>query len=108
MAKRFAVRNVDAQRVAALECWAARNRRSAQAEHREILREGTRMDWYVRAVPDDLARSRLVAAGHAIDLDDPIEGDVALRCDGLGGGTAVTLMTCKDSRKLFCLSWMSV
>lgn len=45
---------------------------------RHQLNKGTRKDRYVPALPDDLARSMLAAVGHAVDLDDPIEGDVSI------------------------------
>ncbi len=39
----------------------------------------------VRGLPEDLARSMLAQAGHGATLDEDIDGDVALGCNGMAG-----------------------
>lgn len=58
----------------------------AEAEHEDpaigafldLLEADIRTGQHVHALPDDLAHAMLAATGRAVDLDDPIEGDVAL------------------------------
>jgi len=58
----------------------------AEAEHEDpvieaflrLLEADIRDGRNVRALPEDLAQAMLANAGHANDLDEPIEGEVAL------------------------------
>lgn len=58
----------------------------ADAEHEDpvigaflvLLEADIRAGRHVQALPDDLARAMLANAGHAMDLDEDIEGEVAL------------------------------
>ncbi|KLD75513.1 AbrB/MazE/SpoVT family DNA-binding domain-containing protein [Xanthomonas hyacinthi] len=58
----------------------------ADAEHEDpaigaflaLLESDIRAGRHVQALPEDLARTMLANAGHAVDLDDDIEGEVAL------------------------------
>lgn len=58
----------------------------ADAEHEDpaigaflaLLEADIRAGRHVQALPDDLARAMLANAGHAVDLDEGIEGEVAL------------------------------
>lgn len=43
-----------------------------------LLEADIRVGRHVQSLPDDLARDMLVQAGHAVDLDETIEGEVAL------------------------------
>ncbi|CCG36493.1 type II toxin-antitoxin system PrlF family antitoxin [[Pseudomonas] boreopolis] len=58
----------------------------ADAEHEDpaigaflaLLEADIRAGRHVQALPEDLARAMLANAGHAVDLDEDIEGEVAL------------------------------
>jgi len=58
----------------------------ADVEHRDpaigaflhLLKEDIRQGKHVGSLPDDLARSMLANLGHPVDLDEDIEGEVAL------------------------------
>ena len=58
----------------------------ADAEHEdpaigaflELLEADIRAGLHVQALPEDLARAMLANAGRAVNLDEDIEGDVAL------------------------------
>jgi antitoxin PrlF len=58
----------------------------ADAEHEDtaigaflgLLEADIRAGRHVQSLPEDLARAMLANAGHAVNLDEDIEGDVAL------------------------------
>lgn len=58
----------------------------ADAEHEDpaigaflgLLEADIRAGRHVRSLPDDLARAMLANAGHAVNLDEDIDGEVAL------------------------------
>ena len=58
----------------------------ADAEHEDpaigaflnLLEADIRAGRHVRPLPDDLARALVANAGHAVDLDEDIDGEVAL------------------------------
>lgn len=58
----------------------------AESEHEDpaidaflgLLEADIRAGRHVQSVPEDLARAMLANAGHAVDLDEEIEGNVAL------------------------------
>lgn len=43
-----------------------------------LLEDDIRAGRHIHSLPEDLAQSLLKEAGHAVDPDDPIEGDVVL------------------------------
>jgi antitoxin PrlF len=44
----------------------------------DLLKVNIRAGRQVQVLPDDLAHAMLAATGRTVDLNDPIEGDVAL------------------------------
>lgn len=58
----------------------------ADAEHRDpaigaflaLLARDIKAGRHIRELPADLARAMLAAAGHPVDVDEEIDGDVAL------------------------------